>query len=200
MKEPEIYQFKEYHVLKDHTISYKGNFYSLPLGSYKGKNTKILVSNQEGKLMIYTMEKQHLTTHVISILKGKYIRHNDHIRDKSTDIDKRITLVVNQLGDSNKAHKFIEGLRKSKSRYLNDNLRLILAKTIDCDFKAMKQALDYCLENGFYNANRLIELIAYYEKKQETLPKIEAPQTDVPKQAHIIPATSKIETYEQILN
>lgn len=200
LKEPETYRFKEYHVLKDHTISYKGNFYSLPLGTYKGKNTKVLVSNQDEKLKIYTLEKQHLTTHAISILKGKYIRHNDHARDKSSGIKERIGLVIERLGNSDKARVFIEKIQTEKPRYLNDNLRLILAKTADCNSEAVEQALDYCLENGFYNANQLTELIAYYQKEKEALPEIKTPSTDVPSQAHIIPATSKIDTYEQVLN
>jgi len=199
LKAPETYRFKEYYVLKDHTLSYKGNFYSLPLGTYKGKGSKVLVSSEDDKLMIYTMEKKHLTTHAISILKGKYIRHNDHARDKSSGIDKKIALVLKQLGQSTKASEFIEAIRKDKPRYLNDNLRLILAKTEGRDSRAMEQALDYCLENGFYNANKFTELIAYYEKEQEALPEIRLDRTKLPQQAHIVPITSRIDVYEQII-
>ena len=35
---------KFYNVRKDNTVSYRGNFYSLPLGSYEGPGTKVLLS------------------------------------------------------------------------------------------------------------------------------------------------------------
>jgi len=200
MKEPENYQFKEYHVLKDHTIAYKGNFYSLPLGTYKGKNTKVLVSIQEDKLMIYSLEEQHIATHIISILKGKYVRHSDHARDKSSGIDEKITLVIERLGNSNKAHEFIEKLRNDKPRYLNDNLRLLMGKIVDYDSKIVEKALDYCLENNFYNANQLTELVTYYQKEQDVMPETSITPTDVPLQAHIKPVTSNIDTYEKIIS
>jgi transposase len=198
-KEHEFGFCKSYTVLKDHTISYKGNFYSLPIGTYKGKNTKVLVSHQEDKLAIQSLEKDHIATHTISILKGKYIRNSDHTRDKTSGITEKMVLVINKLGNTDKAKEFIEGIRRDKPRYLNDNLRLILFKANLQDTVAVSKAIDYCLENNYYNALKFTELITYFKKDQEPTTVHSHGKSHLPQQASITPATSKINTYEKII-
>jgi len=199
LKEPEVAFCKPYTVLKDHTISYKGNFYSLPLGTYKGENTKVLVSHEEGKLVIQSLEREHIATHSISILKGRYIRNSDHARDKASGIEEKMVLAVDKLGNTDKAKEFIEGIRNNKPRYLNDNLRLILSKTEEQDNEAVSKAIDYCLENSYYNALKFTELIAYFKQEQESMPVSSHGKSHLPQQAHTTPATSKINTYEKII-
>jgi transposase len=186
-------------VLKDHTISYKGNFYSLPYGTYKGENTKVLVGREEGKLVIRSMEKAPIAIHTISILKGKYIRNSDHTRDKSSSIEEKMVLAIDKLGNTAKAKEFIEGIRKDKPRYLNDNLRLILSKTENQDTEVVSKAIDYCLENSYYNALKFTELIAYFKKEKEPAIVSSHGKPQVPQKAGTVPATSKINTYEKII-
>lgn len=199
LKEPEVASGKLYTVLKDHTISYKGNFYSLPHGTYKGENTKVLVSHEDEKLVVRSLEKAHIATHTISLLKGKYIRNSDHSRDKALGIEEKIVLAIDKLGNTDKAKEFIEGIRNDKPRYLNDNLRLILSKTENQDTEVVSKAINYCLENSYYNALKFTELIAYFKKEKEPAAVSSHGKPQVPKQANTIPATSKINTYEKII-
>jgi len=201
LKEPEVAFCKPYTVLKDHTISYKGNFYSLPHGTYKGENTKVLVNHEGGKLVVQSLEKEHIATHTISILKGKYIRNSDHARDKASGIEEKMVLAIDKLGNTDKAKEFIEGIRNDKPRYLNDNLRLILSKTEEHDPESVTKAIDYCLENSYYNALKFTELIAYFKKEKEQGPAAVSGhgKPQVPQQANTTPATSKINTYEKII-
>lgn len=199
LKEPEVAFCKPYTVLKDHTISYKGNFYSLPLGTYKGENTKVLVSHEEEKLVVQSLGKEHIATHTISILKGKYIRNSDHARDKASGIEEKMVLAIDKLGNTDKAKEFIEGIRKDKPRYLNDNLRMILSKTEEQDTEAVSKAIDYCLENSYYNALKFTELITYFKKEKEPVAVSSHGKTHRPQQANTTPATSKINTYEKII-
>ena len=200
LKEPESSFCKPYTVLKDHTISYKGNYYSLPHGTYNGENTKVLVSQEDGKLVIRSLGKEHIATHTISILKGRYIRNNDHARDKASGIEEKMIMAINKLGNTAKAKVFIEGIRKDKPRYLNDNLRLILSKTDEQDTEAISMAIDYCLESHHYNARRFTELIAYFKKEMEPVAVSCHGKLHVPQQVNTTPATSKINTYEKIIH
>jgi hypothetical protein len=45
-------EYREYNVRRDHTIRYKGNYYSLPRGSYQGDGTVVRLYVQEDKLVI----------------------------------------------------------------------------------------------------------------------------------------------------
>ena len=49
-------ELKEYSLRKDNTILYKSNFYSLPLGSYKGNKTKVFITVKEEKIR-YPLKK-----------------------------------------------------------------------------------------------------------------------------------------------
>lgn len=199
LKRPEDTLYKTHTVLKDHTISYKGNYYSLPMGTYKGENTKVLVSQEDGKLVIYSLGKELIASHTISVLKGKYIRNSDHVRDKTSDIEKKMVLAIDKLGNTDKAKEFIEDIRRSKPRYLNDNLRLILSKIEKQDTQAISKAIDYCLENHYYNALKFTEFVACFKKEQEPVVACQPGGTHFPQQANATPATSKINIYEKII-
>jgi DNA replication protein DnaC len=200
-------EFISYKVRKDNTISYKGNYYSLPLGTYKNQESSVLVRVDESNLNLYDLQKNLLAVHTISILKGRLIIISDHKRDKSKNLEQRKQEVIERLGETEMAHEFIEALARSKPRYLNDNLRTLLSKLKTPEQAILNQALDYCLNNQVYNAMRFIEIINHYqglevtEKHQAHL----SSQTHLnsytlPKQAHQVPETSQINIYQKILS
>jgi transposase len=72
-----------YTVRKDNSVSFKGNLYSLPYDSYKGRGTKVEVKQQDGQLVILTPAGQELCRHTICTGVGQKIINNDHRRDKN---------------------------------------------------------------------------------------------------------------------
>ena len=52
-------------VLKTNSIRYRGNSYSLPLGTYRGEETRVLVEERDGVLVGKTMDGEPLTKHLI---------------------------------------------------------------------------------------------------------------------------------------
>lgn len=200
LKEPENARFTPYTVLKDHTISYKGNFYSLPLGTFKAEGSKVLVCHEADQLVICNEEKSPIATHPVCILKGKYIRNSDHARDKSSGIEEKMQLVVEKLGGTGQAQAFVEAIRRSKPRYLNDNLGVILSKANVENPKTVNLAIDYCLEHGYYNGLKLTELIAYFTNEQSSQLSLCRPEVHrLPIQASAEPSTSQIDIYEKII-
>jgi transposase len=194
-------EFIHYKVRKDNTITYKGNYYSLPVGTYKNQQSTVLLNPRNNKLDVYDLNKNLLATHTVSTLKGRYISISDHRRDKSQTLGQRKQEAINRLGGNAKALEFVEAIARSKPRYFNDNLRTLLSRLKTPDKQVLDKALDYCLNNQVFNSMRLIEIIAHYQ--QSALQKPELQETlngsTLPLQAHQVPQTSKINTYQKIL-
>ncbi|MEJ7740712.1 MAG: hypothetical protein WKF97_25120 [Chitinophagaceae bacterium] len=70
------------YVRVDNTISYQGNFYSLPQGTYK-KDVMVMIWLKDNELHIYDDQKKFLCRHQIAQNKSNKIINTDHKRDKS---------------------------------------------------------------------------------------------------------------------
>ncbi len=195
-------EFLRYKARKDNTISYKGNYYSLPQGTYRNHESAVLLNVRNNKLDVYSLNKDLLATHTLSTLKGRYISASDHRRDKSQTMEQRKHEAINRLGNTPKALEFIEAIARSKSRYLNDNLRTLLSRLKNPDQAVLDKALDYCLNNQVFNTMRFIEIIAHYQQQASQKPQLSGVlhETTLPLKAHQTPETSKINTYQQILS
>ena len=80
--EPEV-DAKEYNVRKDNTLLYHSNYYSLPLGTYTGPGSKVLVVRNVdlNELEIYDQKDFSLITrHDISPPQGKV-----HLKGRSCE-------------------------------------------------------------------------------------------------------------------
>ena len=60
----------DYTVRKDNSIAYRGNFYSLPLGTYTGKGCKVGLVAEQDKLLFYNQQGVLLCAHQPSLAKG----------------------------------------------------------------------------------------------------------------------------------
>ncbi len=161
---------KRYKVLKDNTISYKSNYYSLPAGTYKDKQTSVFLEAKEGELYLYSSEKELIAKHKISIDRGKYIRNTDHSRKKSETTEKMRNQVFEILGKSELAEIFLELLHKKKSRYFRDNLHYLIKNNKNYSQQIINDSLSLCIENKQFNANVLLQMMnkKHIEANQET--------------------------------
>ena len=57
-------------VLKTNSIRYRGNTYSLPLGTYKGDRTRVYLSEESGNLRINDMDGKTIARHLIPAGRG----------------------------------------------------------------------------------------------------------------------------------
>lgn len=195
--------YNEYLVRKDNTISYHSNFYTLPLGTYKGSGTQILVKQENDKLLIFNKEYELLTIHDISTDKGVTVRRTDHTRDKSQNIDNMKARVVEILSNTQEANLYIQLLSKNKGRYLGDNLRLLVKKLPLYESKFLSQACHFCLENNVFNAFNFIEVANHYQHQDNQFKNIKMPLIDKIETNTIDfdyqPKVSEISIYENIM-
>lgn len=197
-------EYKAYTVRKDNTINYRSNFYSLPLGTYQGADSKVLLEEKEGEINLFDTGRQLLTTHKLSPGRGATIRNSDHGREKSQSLEVLKAEVESLMQHTEKAKMFIGLLVKEKKRYLRDNLLMLKKGLSGTEPEFVQQAVEYCLENNAYNANTLAQAAKHYQKQQIGEKKVvvpwdghRAPEPSVSKQLE--PQKSKIGTYEKVM-
>ncbi len=113
-------------VLKNNTIRYKGNRYSLPLGTHSiCKHVNLAID--DGNISVYnSSDNSFIETLTISTEKGKLILNTDHKRKKSEKVEQLKDDVLAALGSSEMAEQFIKRIAKTKPRYIRDQMNIIL--------------------------------------------------------------------------
>lgn len=136
-----------YTVRKDNTISYKGNFYRVPYGTYNGKGSEVSLKAANGIVSLYSQQGGLLAEHPVSLEKGKVIGGTTYRRDRNSRLEvlKREVLSLWKGGDT--LSLFIDLIHKDKPRYLRDNLKIIREVIGEYGKEFVEAALNYCFHN-----------------------------------------------------
>jgi len=192
-----------YKVRKDNTINYKGNFYTLPLGTYQGADTSVLLKVEADRLYLYSKSESLLTVHTLSMERGQTVRNTDHRRDKSQSLETLQAEVYGLLKDIPLHREFMEHLTMEKQRYLRDNLLLIKRKCPSIRAEFMEQAMRLCVEGSMFNAKTLVQTALHYQAESCALQSTAVPQVSIsgnlPELLDSQPQTSKISTYQKLM-
>ena len=201
-------ELKPYKVRKDNTVSYKANFYTLPQGTYKSRETIVLLEIKQKEIFIYTMEKEFVCSHVLSFEKGQTIRNTDHSRKKSQTLEIYHEQVLALFNKTEIAKNYLQMFRNDKSRYYRDNLQYILKNHGDYDDNSIRDGLLFCAENKIYNAKSLIDVLDRHQKDKELCVYVPSDKTLDTLQTDVIKPhpecedieTSDINKYENLFN
>jgi transposase len=191
-------------VRKDNTISWKSNLYTLPIGSYKGQGTQVMVKTGQGYLIIENGQGSEICRHKICTEKGQIISNTDHKREKSERVDELIKQVAQYFDDVEKAVKYLLNIRQKKNRYIRDQLMLIKSVLEQTDKHAVNKALDFCCENNVFSATDFKYVAAKYTRDQpgEVIPEESKEIKTINRQGNSAiqkPAISSIIDYESIM-
>lgn len=168
---PPKVEMKAYYVRKDNTINYKGNYYSLPTGTYHGHNTLVYIHLYDREVHLFDKETgKTLAIHTLSLEKGKLVRNSSHIRDTTSSLQALEDKVKNSLGASTVVDEYLEKLQRDKSRYYRDNLSLIERHLQSFSIETMQKSFSFCLEKGVYNAAVLIDVAKSLQKQNGETP------------------------------
>ncbi len=194
----------EYDVRKDNTISYKGNFYRVPLGTYKPPKTTVRTEiTDDNRLFIYNAENKKIATHAIYPGKGKTIGGSNYMRDLTSGIDQLIEQLSGQFNNPERAKEYFLQIRKDKPRYIRDQLQHIKKLIGVMDIDIIDQAMTFCIDNKIYRATDL-ESVAkkiLSQKSQETTVSQPIVIKTINQTAHkIIPNKSDISDYQSLMN
>ena len=162
-------------VRKDNTIWFEGNRYSVPLGTYNGKDKVVGIELSDSHLRIYDPETgEWLADHERSHLKGQLIQNTHHRRDRTKGIHAYLESVAGKFNDVPLAMNFLEEILKRKSRYIRDQLQLIERVLDEFSPSAAEQALHYCMKYRLYGATDFADAARHFELRVEKpLPPVE---------------------------
>ena len=191
-------------VLKDNTIAYGGNFYSLPLGTYAGSGTTVKVSESDGTLYVSDASGNVVAEHRVSHVKGVLVRGYNHRRDRNRSMERDVEEVCAMFPDT-ETREFIEAVKADKPRYLHANARALMKGLGDVPEHIRKASVRYCLENRILNAAGVVDVAVKMLRKEGRLsePSDQVPVTAsslAEPSADLVPARSSIITYATILN
>lgn len=193
-----------YAVRKDNTISYKGNFYSLPLGTFKGKSTQVSVHVKDTLLIITSLEDDtEICSHQVPAGKGNKVLNNDHKRDKSEAIKEMLQQVAALFLDQEKALQWLQSIRLEKPRYIRDQLLIIRDAVKKKDLQHVEKALDYCTVHNIFRATdfrSILDLPSEQEAPRENVVRLNPLSGEVPSNARISPNKSDIEDYQSVMS
>ncbi len=193
----------EYGVSKENSFSYKGNSYSLPSGTYKGRGSKVLLEKQETAVVLYDLQHQELCRHLISSGKGEKIINRDHKREKNVAVRELEDQFYALVAEPEKARQLVAAIRQDKPRYIRDQLLILLQVVHSSTQVIVREALTYCCEQHIVGAADFKSIVAHYQYQMAELPQA----TTITKLMHnplnnhspdpalIQPATSSIEDY-----
>lgn len=194
-----VEELAPHHVRKDNVINYRGNYYTVPTGTYRGHQTLVYLEEKDGWLHIYSHETgKALAAHKISGGKGQLISNTSHRRDREASLNDYEASVRKELPPSAVIDEYLSRLRVDKARYFRDNLQFIARRHRAYSKDTLTEAFAKCLETNLFNGCGLMEVAeslrvrkgeALIEFREETET---APQADT---SSMLPEKTDISTF-----
>lgn len=190
-------------VLKTNCVRYKGNLYSVPLGTYKGKDTRVKLEESGASLIIRSMSGVEITRHIMPAGRGNKVCHKSHQRDTSMKIAVLTAQVVDLFTDKDGMTMFLARVRDNYGRYMRDQLLAIADACMGLGQADIDRALDRCLKNGLFSANDFKAALESESKpvaKEEEHPEIKPVGDERTRaMASFQPARSSLDAYEDVV-
>jgi len=150
---------KSYTVRKDNTIACKGNFYQLPLGTYRGPESIVKVKISDGSIEVYNKANDEIASYKLHAGKGKLVSNSNFKRDYSSKIDEMISEISALFANTQQATTHLQMMRQGNPRYIRDQLMMIRKMSESFGMQVMDIAMDFCAANKILKATD-IESIA----------------------------------------
>lgn len=195
-----------YVVRKDNTISWKGNFYSVPFGTYQGKGSSVLAREENSELVIMMSGTlQEICRHAIPSEKGLKVVRTDHKRDKSLEVEVMLLNVANQFDNPLAAKAWLGEIYKLRARYMRDQLQVIQEVLVKEDWReAANRTMHFCHQNNVLSANDFKAIALQHMQTMKSSQHVNAhilnPLSGNKLDKNIQPEKSQIQDYQQLFN
>ena len=170
---PKPPQKQIYAVHKDNKVSYKGNFYSVPIGTYNAGITKVHLSEQHGKLHITELSGKEICVHEVSALKGKKIILRTHGRNMEPKVTELIYQTASLFENIEKAQQWLIAIKLHKKRYIRDQIQMIERVIENNNAFDISRALDYVHANNILSATDFKAYLDYIRSEKIHKPELE---------------------------
>lgn len=198
-------ELKMHHVRKTNAIAYKSNFYSVPMGTYKGPGTQVIVKEKDNRIEIYNLREELIGTNELSTGKGQTITNTNHRRDTSKSLDEMMSETALHFSNGELALSYILKIKEKYPRYTRDQLQVLLKALTNVGKQDIAdKTLDFCLKNTLLSATDFEQVLHVFDweaiapsKKQIPIKLLD--ENNLAK-ANQTPQKSDIEDYEKIMN
>ncbi len=196
---------KMYHVRKTNTIAYKSNFYTVPMGTYQGSGTQVIIKQKDNTIEIYNLQQELICNHLLSSQTGQTIANANHRRDTSKSIDEMMDQAAACFTNKDVAMSYLRQIKERLPRYTRDHLQVILKALINVEKRVADKALDFCLENENFSGHEFEQVLHVYLAETTSLKTnlsdgIKLLNKHNLEKAGQAPETSNIDDYEKIIN
>ena len=180
LDEPES-EAREYTVRKDNTLMFKSNTYSLPMGTYTGPGSKVLVIKNVdlNELEIYDPKDFSLITrHTISSLRGMHITKEGHATGRSRELlesEKHLRTFFGQWADDSVLSTLLAAIQKDRPRYYPKTVLAMDHIFTRMDKLVAEKVLRNCLRHKVYNANKMANIADRAQKEAGSIPSRQTP-------------------------
>ena len=192
-------------VRRDNTIMYGTNFYSVPGGTYKGRDSQVYVEAKDGVLHVFDIETgKMICEHGIFEGKGKTVTNANHLRSPELSLEAYRAKVMQNAPCQEVLDQWMDEFIAAKgSRYLRDNLKIIEREAWQYSADVVKEACHKCRELKVFNACELMKVAETIRKSRREPKKQRTPDlTDINHEMPDLEITverSQISTYEKIM-
>lgn len=163
---PPRQELPAYMLRKDNTISYKGNYYAVPIGSYTGPGSYTRVLEKDGIVEIYSVQTgKLLMRHPLATGKGSLVSNTCCRRNPDTRIETLEKSVLDWFAQDIAVKEYLNTLRKAFPRNIRDNFFAIEQNMRDINREAMKKAMALHLEVSRPGVNAMLQTARMIEKK-----------------------------------
>ena len=200
-----VEQVKEYHVRKDNVITYHGNYYTVPTGTYHGRGSSVYVSEKDGRLDIFSVETgKVIAIHEVCTDKGRTVRDTSHLRDREASLDECQSQTRAMLPKGADIDSYLEALRSDKPRNCRENMKAIRRGAPRYSESTLAEAVSLCLRSGVLNGHDLMQVAESIRlKKGEVIAEKPGAQTEAavaaaPQAAMMTPEKTDINSFNAI--
>ena len=154
-------------VRKDNTIWYNANRYSVPLGTFHKLKQVHIETTDEGYLLIVQPDTgEIIAKHTIEVGRGKLVQDTNHRRDRTKGINAYIEIVASNFSNKEKATIYLETIRDKRSRYIRDQLQMILKQIKTNNQKVIDTALEECMDKHLFSATEFVDMVQYLNRQR----------------------------------
>ena len=189
--QPPQEEMREYHVRKDNTVQYRGNYYSLPCGTYRSGQTTWL-QETEGNVELYNKDTGKLICrHALCTRKGRTVYDDSHRKPRNAGV-KIAERILFHVSDNREVAMWMDNLKRRKERYYRDNPEVILRIIPGYDKNTLIEAIRICLDKGIYNGDSVKSLCEYVCRGKDNGTETYGLEDCLPRQGSLIQSYNEI--------
>lgn len=199
-----------YNVRRDNTISYKGCLYSLPLGTYRGDGTRVVLTEPTDKeIEIYSADtNEFIISYQVSLIKGKHITKPELARISRADpsgAEKALDKVLDTLSSKERMRSYLAMIKEKQPRYYNASVKILLRIFDQLPKTMVEKVLHHIHANKVTNAYDAVEIANALLVRSGHAPLNDSPcrygrRGRKPATANLTPERTNLKDYDKLID